>query len=120
MPNIIVLDDDPTNAGLTKMLLELEGFSVISCADIEQAVTASQPTTDAFVLDINLARGASGLDLLKQIRAGETEATADTVVIMTSGDYRREEESITLGASTFLLKPYSPDILSSTLNKMLS
>ena len=120
MASVIVVDDDPTNAGLLKMLLELDGFTVASCADIEQALAAATDKTDAFVVDINLARGASGLDLLTQIRQGESPSKADCIVIMTSGDYRREDESIELGASRFLLKPYAPDILSGALNELLS
>lgn len=120
MSHIIVVDDDPTNAGLLKMLLELDGYSVSSCADIEQAIDAAKQETAAFVVDVNLARGANGLDLLKQVRQGETAAPSDTVVIMTSGDYRREEESITLGATRFLLKPYAPDVLSTALKELLT
>lgn len=120
MASIVVVDDDPTNAGLLKMLLELDGFTVTSCEDLSQALAATNENIDAFVVDINLARGASGLDLLTKIRQGKTEAKSDATVIMTSGDYRREEESMTLGASRFLLKPYSPDVLSSALQELLS
>ncbi len=120
MSSVIVVDDDPTNAGLLKMLLELDGFTVHSCADIPQALEATSEDISAYVVDINLARGANGLDLLTKIRKSETEAKSDCVVIMTSGDYRREDESIERGASTFLLKPYSPDVLSTTLNELLS
>ncbi|MEM7336449.1 MAG: response regulator [Chloroflexota bacterium] len=120
MSSVIVVDDDPTNAGLLKMLLELDGFTVHSCADIEQALEATTENISAYVIDINLARGVSGLDLLTKIREGETNAKADCVVVMSSGDYRREEESLELGASTFLLKPYSPDVLSTTLNNLLA
>ena len=41
MTKTIVVDDDQTNVGLIKMLLELEGFSVISCTDMAQAVAAA-------------------------------------------------------------------------------
>lgn len=120
MAHVIVVDDDPTNSGLLKMLLELEGFTVTSCTDIDQALDASDESIDAYVVDIHLARGASGLDLLTMIRLNETNASPDCAVIMTSGDHRLENESIEMGASTFLLKPYSPDVLSSTLQKLLS
>lgn len=120
MAHVIVVDDDPSNSGLLKMLLELDGFTVTSCADIEQAVDASDENVDAYVVDIHLARGASGLDLLTMIRLNETKAKPDTAVIMTSGDHRLENESKEMGASTFLLKPYSPDVLSTTLNNLLA
>lgn len=119
MTQIIVVDDDNTNSSLIKMLLELDGFSVEACEDQEKAETAASPLTQAFVIDCHLARGRSGLDLLRAIRAGNTDAATETAVIITSGDYRREEESLALGANLFLLKPYPPNTLSEVITNIL-
>ncbi len=118
MTKIIVVDDDPTNAGLIKMLLELDGFQVTACSDEKEALAATQTETEAFVIDCNLARGASGIDILRKVRNGRTNAAQNTVVIMTSGDYRLETETLEEGANQFLLKPYSPDILSKAISKL--
>ena len=120
MANIIVLDDDKTNTELIKMLLELDGFQVEPCLTIEDAIRVTTPEIDALVIDCNLSRGTSGLDLLRQIRANETNASGDTVVVMTSGDVRREKEALELGANLFLLKPYPPESLATTLNTLLN
>lgn len=120
MSKIIVVDDDITNVRLIKMLLELDGFSVTACTEVNQAITAAADGVQAFVIDCNLSRGTSGLDLLRDIRAGETTAPTDTIVIMTSGDYRRDEESRDAGADQFLLKPYPPQGLSQELSKLLN
>ncbi|HID53325.1 MAG TPA: response regulator [Anaerolineae bacterium] len=120
MANIIVVDDDPTNTELIKMLLEMEGYNVTACYDIDQAKVAATGHSDAFVIDCNLARGANGLDLLHDIRQGQTGASSDTIVIMTSGDYRREAEALRLGAQNFLLKPYQPNDLTDLLNQLLT
>ncbi len=120
MTQIIVVDDDNTNSSLIKMLLELDGFSVEACADQEKATAVATQETKAFVIDCHLARGRSGLNLLRAIRAGETNADVETAVIVTSGDYRREDESMEAGANQFLLKPYPPNILSESLKKMLA
>lgn len=120
MANIIVLDDDKTNTDLIKMLLELDGFQVSPSTTIEEAVTASNTTTDAFVIDCNLSRGTSGLDLLHQIRTDQTDANTDAIVIMTSGDIRLEKEAMERGADLFLLKPYPPEDLATTINNLLN
>lgn len=119
MTNVIVIDDDPTNSGLLKMLLELDGFSVETCASLAETEAKITPETKALVIDCNLARGASGLDILRAIRGGDLNTAADTVVIMTSGDYRLEQDSLDHGANKFLLKPYSPNVLSTTLQNLL-
>ena len=87
---------------------------------IEQAKTAAAKGVEAFVLDVNLSRGTSGIDLLKDVRAGETAAATDTIVIMTSGDHRRQSECQNAGADQFLLKPYPPNALSGYINDLLS
>lgn len=120
MKQIIVVDDDKTNSSLIKMLLELDGFTVEACEDQEKATAVASPDTKAFVIDCHLARGRSGLDLLRAIRDGKTEANMETAVIITSGDYRREEDSMEFGANLFLLKPYPPNILSEAISDILS
>lgn len=120
MPKIIVVDDDQTNISLLKMLLEMDGFSVEACVDGAQAKRAAAQGVDAFLVDFNLAGGKSGLDLLKDVRAGQTSAAKNTLFIMASGDHRREAESHAAGADMFLLKPYSPTDLSEELSKLLA
>jgi DNA-binding response OmpR family regulator len=120
MTKIIVVDDDQTNVSLLKMLLELDGFQVDACTTIEQAKIAAAKGVNAFVLDVNLSRGTSGIDLLKDVRAGETAAAINTIVIMTSGDHRRQSECQSAGADQFLLKPYPPNALSGYINDLLS
>lgn len=111
MPNIVVVDDDLTNLQLLQMLLELDGFTVIACTTIDQAISAANKVTDAFVIDWHLERNAIGLELLKAVRQGQTEAHSNTIIIISSGDQRREEEAMAAGADHFLLKPYAPDEL---------
>lgn len=121
MKTIIVVDDDLTNTSLLQMLLEIEGYKVITCKNIAEALSAiEEEGADGFVVDCHLAGGISGLSLLRDIRAGETAVSANTVVIMASGDHRLEDESIDSGADRFLLKPYSPNELSSELSKLLA
>jgi Response regulator containing CheY-like receiver, AAA-type ATPase, and DNA-binding domains len=119
MPKIIVVDDDTTNVMLTQMLLELEGYSVIGCTNLAQAYASAAEGIDAFLVDVNLARGESGLELLRAVRAGKTAVAADTAVIITSGDLSRKQEALSLGATSFLLKPYPPDSLPTIIKQAL-
>ena len=120
MHKVVVVDDDPTNAGLTKMLLELDGFEVDACTTLAEARNAANSNTTAFVIDVNLARGEIGLDLLSDIRNSETAAPADTITILTSGDHRREKEAYERKADRFLLKPYPPNSLSPIIQELIN
>ncbi len=119
MSNILLIDDDRTNANLIKILLEMDGFSVSVCPDLDKARHLITLDTDAFIIDCNLALGDNGIDMLREIRAGKTAVPEDTPVIMTSGDDRRETEAEESGATKFLLKPYSPSKLSEELTNLI-
>ncbi|MCI0395356.1 MAG: response regulator [Chloroflexi bacterium] len=120
MAKVILVDDDRTNANLIKMLLEMDGFEVVVCPDLERARTATAEGADAFIIDCNLSRGDSGIDLLRAVRSGQTAAAVNTPIIMTSGDDRRSHEARAAGATQFLLKPYSPSKLSEELTRLLA
>jgi len=119
MPTIILVDDDRTNTTLIRMLLEMDGFKVAACPDAEKARLAAANGPDAFIIDCNLAHGDDGIELLKSIRIGDTEARPDIPVIMTSGDDSRSSDAELAGATRFLVKPYSPGTLSTQLSELL-
>jgi len=119
MHTIILVDDDRTNTTLIRMLLEMDGFDVVACPDIERARIAAGNGADAFIIDCNLAHGDDGIELLRSIRVGSTEADPDVPVIMTSGDESRSGDAELAGATRFLVKPYSPGTLSTHLSDLL-
>jgi len=120
MGTLILVDDDRSSTTLLRMLLEMDGFEVVACPRTGQAIQAAEDGVDAFIIDIYLAQGEDGLDLLRAIRSGSTPAPKDCPVIMTSGDERRRGDAETSGANSFLLKPFSPSYLSELLREMLA
>ncbi len=120
MSTIIVVDDDEMNVGLTKMLLEMEGFEVVTCLDIDEARAAATQAVQGFIIDYHLNHTVTGIDLIQSIRSNEFEANQNAVIIMTSGDYRREKEAVDVGVDLFLLKPYSPAQLTAELHQLLA
>lgn len=119
MTNVIVVDDDQANITLIKMLLELDGFAVTTYSSVAEAKAGAGADTDAFVIDYYLGRGTSGLELLAAVRSGETAVSPQAAVIMTSGDYRRQEDALAAGADLFMLKPYPPETLSQEIEKLI-
>lgn len=118
MPTILLLDDDPTNSQLLKLLLEMDGYQVIVAATLSQARTLLTEPVDACIIDYYLAQGL-GLDLVKEIRTAQTATHPSTVIIMTSGDDRCRTVALQEGADSFLQKPFSPSDLSAELAKWL-
>lgn len=117
---LIIVDDDPSNTALTKMLLEFEGFNIVTTDTLAGAHAAATADIDAFIIDYHLTRGEKGIDLLRDIRAGKTDAPRDCISIVSSGDYLKEEAALAAGASLFLCKPYAIDVLVKGLQKLLA
>lgn len=105
---IMVVEDEPILVELLQELLAFEGFEVLlpqSHATVVADLRNEHP--QAVLMDVNLD-GASGLDLLDQIRADDD--LKDIFVVLSSGlDYERESKA--RGADVFLMKPYMPDDL---------
>jgi len=113
MPKVLILDDDHTFVRLTKTLLELAGYDVVHDTQgraLIPAVRSEKP--DVILLDVFLEE-SDGLDLLVELRAQED--IADTRVIITSG-MDLGEKAAAAGADAFLLKPYEPGQLISTIH----
>jgi DNA-binding response OmpR family regulator len=115
MTKILIVDDDHTMAGILKLLLELDGYSVVHEAR-EGAVIAAvrDEKPDVILLDVFL-KDSDGLDLLTEMRAEEDFTT--TRIVLTSG-MELSEQADAAGADAFLLKPYTPDQLISTIREI--
>lgn len=120
MAQVIVVDDDPSTTILIRMLLEMEGYEVVTSFDRRSAIDAASAETATFIIDFNLGYGGSGVDLIRTIRQGRTGAPSTVPAILVSGDQRVEEEAIAAGADVFLLKPYSPTQLTETIHRLIA
>ncbi len=120
MGKILLVDDDRTNNTLLRMFLEMDGFQVLACPNVEKARSYLDSDVAALVIDCNLAQGGDGLVLLRTIRDGKTSISHNTPVIVTSGDDRRRADAQRAGANRFLQKPFSPGTLSKQLLELIS
>jgi DNA-binding response OmpR family regulator len=100
-----VVDDEPRVRQVVSAYLEREGFEVDQAPD---AATALQflagPPPDLVVLDV-MFPGASGLDLLAELREN-----SDVPVIMLTARSGEDDRirGLELGADDYVVKPFSP------------
>ncbi len=119
MPKIMLVEDDHTMRSLLKTLLEMEGFTVLFGAghaeNLFEELRREKP--ELVVMDVHLAGGVNGIDLLNSIR--EDPDLKHTRIIMTSGmDYRTD--SLKAGADAFLQKPYMVEDLLALLRQQIN
>ena len=103
VPTVLVVDDEPTVRKLMSLVLEEEGFHVLTAATAAEGLAKfRQHEPDVIVLDISMP-GMSGLEVASRLRqAGCTAA----VVFLTVHD---EEDIIfaarAAGAMGYVVKP---------------
>ncbi|MGO3140584.1 MAG: response regulator [Galactobacter sp.] len=118
-PSVMIVDDQPLFSQGVAMILEIqEGFRVVgtptSGVDGLQAIAENRP--DVVLLDLRMA-GMAGLDVLAQLRRDGDQTPV--VVLTTLRQEHAVYESLRLGAAAFLTKDVQPDLLVTTLQRVV-
>ena len=116
----LAVDDDGNFRECIRMMLRIGGFSeTIGVGDVEAALAvATARPLDLIVSDWNMAP-YNGLDLLRAVRANP--ATRETPFILVTASLSEEawRGAIGLGATDFLVKPFSVQQLHDSANLSL-
>jgi signal transduction histidine kinase len=108
MPNVLLVDDEPSIRLTMGEFLKRAGYSVSTAADYDSAVVHKAEDLDVAVVDINLP-GKSGIQLLQKLCAAEIYVP----VIMITGEPNLSviPEIVRAGAYDFIAKPIVKDVL---------
>jgi DNA-binding response OmpR family regulator len=111
-----MIDDDPVTCRLLGLQMEMEGYSCTTLVDPDQVLAVIEEESPSLVLvDYHLGT-QDVLDLLHSIR--DQEACRNLpIVVMSALDHRRE--SVSAGASGFVLEPFSVQDLMTTIREVL-
>ncbi len=116
---ILVVDDAMIILKSAKLILERAGFNVITAEDGKKAllkVVSENP--DLVITDIMMP-GKDGFELLKDIK--NNPKTKDIPVIMLTAKGYKEDilKAVSLNASDYIVKPFSPKLLVDRVKKVL-
>jgi DNA-binding response OmpR family regulator len=102
---LLVIEDDAAIRHGVVMAVRSGGYGVVECGDGAKARTLiTQATCDLVLLDLVLP-GASGLELLTQIR--RERPTLPVIILTALGDERDRVKGLELGADDYVVKPFS-------------
>ena len=117
--SILVVDDNPDNLELTKVLLECEGWEVRTAEDAEQALNTLAAYHPALILmDVQLP-GMDGLELTRRLRADP--AFKDVIIVaLTAYAMKGDEENArAAGCDGYISKPIDTRIFPSLVRQYL-
>ncbi len=102
---LLVIEDDAAIRQGVVMAVRSGGYAAIECADGHQARRMiTQATCDLVLLDLVLP-GATGLELLTQIR--RERPTLPVIILTALGDERDRVRGLEFGADDYVVKPFS-------------
>lgn len=108
MPNVLLVDDEPSIRLTMGEFLKRAGYSVFTAADYDSAVVHKSEDLDLAVIDINLP-GKNGIHLLQRLCNSENYVP----VIMITGEPNLSviPEIVRAGAYDFIAKPIVKEVL---------
>jgi CheY-like chemotaxis protein len=116
MTKLMLVDDDQTMVSLLRTLLEMDGYSIVVPKAWDEIVeTIREERPDLVLMDYFLPH-MEGLEVMEELRASDD--LTNVRVVMTSG-MDVTEQCREAGADAFLLKPYTPEVLLSTIQENL-
>lgn len=110
-PRVLVVDDAVDVLALLETVLVREGFAVGTTDHGERGVTlAREEPPDVVLLDLQLP-GLDGFNVLSQLKSDARTADVPVIVVSGSSADRDIVRALNLGATDYVTKPYSIDIL---------
>jgi DNA-binding response OmpR family regulator len=107
--HVLVVDDEPHVGRIIQMKLEQGPFRVTLAFDGIQALEALDREGDLKVVWLDLMMPhVSGLEVLARMRADDRTKALPCVILTAAGHDTQRERAMTLGATDFMTKPFSP------------
>lgn len=118
---VLVVDDEPYILKILVFKLRTAGLVPVEAASGEEALRAALAAPpDAVLLDVSLAPGPSGFDVLRRLK-DDPRTAAVPVILLTARTHPDERATgLRLGAARFLTKPFSTSALLLELQGVLS
>jgi DNA-binding response OmpR family regulator len=116
---ILVVDDEESIRTLVRVTLEGPEFEVVEAHNGRKALEllpALRP--DAVVMDWMMP-GMSGVEALREMRRLPMFVTTPVVMLTAMGQEKDRHAAMDAGAQAYLMKPFSPLLLLSMLERLL-
>lgn len=114
---ILVVDDEPTMADGLKLVLEAEGYTVVTAGTAAQALEAAGGYGfHLAVVDLVLPDG-DGLALLRELK--RQDAALEVIVITAHGSIPKAVDATKEGAFYFVTKPFDPEEITALVAKAM-
>jgi two-component system alkaline phosphatase synthesis response regulator PhoP len=116
---ILVVDDEIYIVHILDFSLGMEGYSVVTALDGEQALEkARTEKPDLIVLDIMMPK-LDGYETCKRLKADDATKAIPVILLSAKGRNVDQKVGFEVGADDYITKPFSPRKLVERINAIL-
>jgi len=116
---IMIVDDSASMRQLVSFSLKDAGYDVVAAADAEEALKlAAEGQVEMVVTDLNMP-GMDGIELIKKLRAQPNYRFTPIVMLTTESQEAKKQEGKKVGASGWIVKPFTPEQLVGVVQKFV-
>ena len=117
---ILICDDDPAILRVLQVNLEVEGYIALLAHHGEEALEVAQAEKpDLIILDIMMPR-LDGYQTCERLKASDDTKHIPVVFLSAKAQASDIEKGKGYGVDDYLTKPFDPDTLISTIERLLT
>jgi two-component system, chemotaxis family, chemotaxis protein CheY len=115
---ILTIDDSKTIRDMLMLTLADAGFDVLQAVDGQDGLEMlDKERVDVVITDINMPR-MDGYEVIRQMRRNTTHKSTPILVLTTESEKEKKNLAREAGATGWMVKPFDPDRLIATINKV--
>lgn len=116
---IMIVDDSASMRQLVAFSLQDAGYEVLSAADGNEALKmAGENQVEMVVTDLHMP-GMDGIELIRQLRSQSAYKFTPIVMLTTESQDAKKQEGKKVGASGWIVKPFTPEQLIGVIKKFM-
>ncbi len=119
MTKILTVDDSASMRQMVSFTLKSAGFDVTDASDGDEALAiAKNQTFDVVITDVNMPN-MDGITLCKELRSLASFKFTPILMLTTESSADKKQAGRAAGATGWIVKPFNPDQLLATVNKVI-
>jgi two-component system chemotaxis response regulator CheY len=116
---ILTVDDSPSIRQLLQLTLSDAGYEVAQASDgVEALEYARHHAADLVLTDVNMPN-MDGIELVRELRLLPAYKCVPVLMLTTESSKERKEHGKRAGATGWLVKPFTPQQLIATIDRVL-
>ncbi len=119
MATILAVDDSASMRQMVTFTLKGAGYNVVEAVDGVDALNkAKAQSFDCIVTDVNMPN-KDGISLIKDLRALPNYKFTPMLMLTTESGMDKKQQGKEAGATGWIVKPFNPDQLLKTIQKVM-